>query len=180
MNDALTSDSGIWSNGDPNSGTCVFDGKGLHAKATNYYHQCHSSTSASDFTYEVEFEFGTARVAGLLFRCNGGGTGYYVEVGRSGHIWLNYGIDGKNHGPEDLLDVNVPEPDVKAAHKLAVTAVGDVLTVYFDGKKLKSVTDKTLTSGTVSVLTDGGAAPSGASGVGETVFRNARLWTPAT
>ncbi|MGY0231968.1 family 16 glycoside hydrolase [Longispora urticae] len=175
LNDPMTSGS-RWQNLSDNTGTCPVRGDGLHATATNKYHECYNNTSATDYTYEVQFSFGTARAAGLFFRQSGPGSWYLVEIGRSGHVWLGKGVAGN---PEpDLAEAYLSAPDPGTFHTLAVVAHGTSLTVHLDGGKVLAATDPTFSRGSIGVFTDGGRAPDGVDPVAESVFRNARVWTP--
>ncbi|MFC8849153.1 MULTISPECIES: family 16 glycoside hydrolase [unclassified Micromonospora] len=179
LDDPMTKNSGHWRNKSENTGTCTFAADGYHVASSggNKYHECYGTKSVRDFTYEVEFSFGTARAAGLFFRQDGPGSWYWTEIGRSGTVWLSKGVDGVSADP-DLFVGQVPAPDPDEWHTLAVTGVGTKLTVYVDGHRVGSITDRQFDSGPIGVFTDGGKAPDGTDPDGESLFRNVRVWAP--
>jgi hypothetical protein len=167
--DSLLKPSSRWSNDHSATGECTFKSDGLHVSAPNKYHECYGRTSVTDFTYEVEYKFPNARVAGLFFRQSGPGQWYSVYVGHSGHVWLGW------PGNDTAAEMYVTQPSPNGWHKLAVSAIGNKITVYVDGKQF-SVTDGTYSAGAVGLMTDGGQPPNGDEANGETVFRNVRIW----
>jgi len=176
LDEPMIAENGRWSNFRPDNGTCRFAEDGLHVGANNYYHECYGTTSVQDFTYEVEFSFGTAKVAGIFFRQSGDGSWYWAMVGRSGKVWLSKGVNGAPVEP-DLFTGSVAPLDPGQRHRLAVTGVGSQLTVYVDGERVGTVTDRQFTEGRIGVYTDGGRAD-GTGPSGETIFHHVRVWAP--
>jgi hypothetical protein len=169
LSDSLLKPSNRWSNDTPATGGCAFKADGLHVSAPNYYHECYGRISVTNFTYEVEYKFPGARVAGIFFRQSGSGQWYSVYIGHSGHVWLSRpGIDA-------VGEMYVTQPNPSGWHKLAVSAIGDKITVYAEGKQF-TATDATYSAGPVGLITDGGQPPNGDQAGGETVFRNVRIW----
>ncbi|MFC8849154.1 MULTISPECIES: hypothetical protein [unclassified Micromonospora] len=179
LDQAMVAENGGWRNLNSGTGTCRFAPDGYHVASSdgNKYHECYGTKSVRDFTYEVEFSFGTARAAGLFFRQDGPGSWYWTEIGRSGTVWLSKGVDGVSADP-DLFVGQVPAPDPARRHRLAVTGVGDRFTVYVDGERVGEMTDGQFDSGGIGVFTDGGKAPDGTDPDGETIFHHVRLWQP--
>ncbi|MEV4757124.1 family 16 glycoside hydrolase [Micromonospora sp. NPDC049559] len=179
LDQAMVAENGGWRNLNSGTGTCRFGPDGYHVASTggNKYHECYGTKSVRDFTYEVEFSFGTARAAGIFFRQSGEGSWYFAEVGRSGTVWLSKGVAGSPADP-DLFTGQAPAPDPARRHRLAVTAVGDRFAVYVDGERVGEMTDGQFAEGGIGVFTDGGKAPDGTDPDGETVFHHVRLWQP--
>lgn len=174
LSDSLTKASSRWANDNPASGGCAFRSDGYHVTSPIKYHECYGRTSVRDFTYEVEFRFPQARVAGLFFRQSGDGKWYSLYAGHSGHVWL---VRNDGGGAEETLGEKYgPEPDADGWHKLAVTGVGGSFTVFLDGVKQFSAQDSAYRSGPIGLITDGGRPPNGEDANGDTVFRNARVW----
>ncbi|MEV4757123.1 LamG-like jellyroll fold domain-containing protein [Micromonospora sp. NPDC049559] len=179
LDDPMTRNTGRWSNDNDATGTCRFASDGYHVESSNghRFHECYGDLRVEDFTYEVRFHFGTARAAGVFVRQSGDGSWYFAMIGRSGTVWLSKGVAGVPEDP-DLFTGSVDPPDPNGWHRLAVTGVGDTLTVYVDGERVGSITDGQFDAGPIGVFTDGGRAPDGADPHGETIFRDVRVWRP--
>ena len=173
LDDRNAGDWAQWRNYRPENGTCEYASNGYHVAANDHYHECYREFTVREFTYEVEFSFGTAKVAGIFFRQSGDGKWYWARVARSGNVVIGVGANGSD---QHLFAGSVPEPDPNRWHRLAVTGVGSRLTVYVDGERVGAVSDGTYTEGPIGVFTDGGR-PDG-SPDGEAIFRRARVWIP--
>jgi hypothetical protein len=170
LSDPLTSPADHWVNGSGSAGTCQFRPSGLHVRPARPfgYHECTSTGSFRNFTYEVTFTFGTARSGGILFRGAPVANWYDAQYSADGEAL----VSKVSHGVvTDLSSRKIAVPALGSAHVIAVVVAGRDITFYVDHKRAVSAADSSFLSGWIGVYSSNTKAG------GHTVFRNARVWT---
>lgn len=159
-----------------NSGACTFTSGGyqVNSNKAQFFYLCAStSNSYSNFTFEVHVQINKGDCGGLIFRSDSNAGKFYLfEVCTDGsynlYIYRNF------NGDSTLL-ANASSPAIKSGpnqlNVLAITAQGNVLTLYANSQKITSVTNSVYSSGQVGMVADSNNNPTGV------LFSNARLWT---
>ena len=179
LDDRPTANSPAW-NGDPaGTGSCQPKADGMHVltAAAGAVHGCLSATTVGDATVEASMALGSAPAGGVLLRHSGKGSWYAAGVDRSGRAFLTPYTAGA--AGADLVSAPVARFDPKAAHLVAVTAVGSALTLYVDGRRIGAASSAGYRSGpvggfTATVPTASDASATATVGV---VLQRLRVWT---
>lgn len=169
LDDPLTT-SAHWSNKSTGTGTCRIDHAGLHDVITGQfqYHECYSDVSASNFTFQVSFKFGSATGAGIFFRMVRDGTWYNAQFSKNGRAEMSKAVStvpAPLGTPHDFSP-----PDLSATHTMAIVAIGSKIVFYVDQKRAITVYDSSFRAGSLGVYAVN-AIPDGS-----TLFRDAKVW----
>ena len=177
LNDPLSDNTGnnSW---DETSGTvdgsCVFIGGDYHVSEARqgYLQPCFAeSTNFSNFAYQVQLIFDKGNQAGIIFRATSSkDTFYFFHIGIDGSYALDLyksaqQANALSHGFSSAITTGLTQ-----SNQIAVIAVKGQLFLYANQQYITSITDSTLTSGTIGVAVQDGTIPA------EVEFSNAQVW----
>ena len=163
-----------WAQGTAADGACTFTSSGYQVdspKTQTYYYCGSTSSTYSNFSFEVQAQIVKGDCGGLIFRANTDTSQLYLfEICSDGSY--NLFIYRNANGDSTLL-ANAPSSAIKSGQPniLAVTAQGSTLTLYVNSQKITSITNTTYTRGQVGVVADS------TNNATQVLFTNARLWT---
>jgi hypothetical protein len=159
-------------------GSCVFTGGDYHATEARlgYIQPCFAeSTNFSNFAYQVQMIFDKGNQAGIIFRATGSkDTFYFFHIGIDDSYALDLYKSAKqatalSHGFSSAIT-----PGLTQANQIAVIAMKGQLLLYANQQYITSITDNTLTSGTIGVAVQDSTNPT------EVEFSNAQVWNVST
>jgi hypothetical protein len=177
LNDPL-SDNSNNNNWDTSNGTtasgCAFNNSTYHVieRQKGYFQPCLAeATNFSDFAYEVQMTMDTGTQGGIVFRANGSQNTFYLfRIGIDGSYFLDL---YKSNTTPVLLSYGYTAaitPGLSQQNTIAVIAVQHSIDLYVNQQYVASVTNTTLTSGTIGVASYDDSVPT------EIEFSNAQVW----
>ncbi len=106
--------------------------------------------SGSDVYVETSFQnMGTHNINNISVICRASEEGFYEFSMLSGGLWYIWYYDGATGNFRSLNDGGIADLDYDAPHTIGASCIGNSLTFYFDGEKVKNGTIKN------SMLTEG-------------------------
>lgn len=108
----------------------------------------------ADVYVETRFQnMGTHNINNISVICRATDRGWYEFSMLSGGLWYIWRYDVDNNKYVKLTDGGIPDLNYDAPHTIGASCVGDTLTFYFDGEKLKNgvIKDKTYLEGQVGL-----------------------------
>lgn len=171
LNDPLSDNSlgYFWGEGEISNGACTFTDGSYQVKSPSYiHHLCFATaTSFADFAYEVHMTISQGNEGGMAFRINESQGAYYI-------FWLN--VNGgytlslsKNNSLLQTLKSGI-NFTIQRTNVIAVTAIGNTITLYINGQNTDSVNDSTYSQGEIGVAALSEGRPT------VVTFSNARVW----
>ncbi len=177
LNDPLTDNSNN-NNWDTSNGTtaagCAFTNGTYHVieRQKGYFQPCLAeATNFSDFAYEVQMTVDSGTQGGIVFRANGSQNTFYLfRIGIDG----SYFLDLYNGSTAPVLlsygYTAAITPGLSQQNTIAVIAVQHSIDLYVNQQYVASVTNTSLTSGTIGVASFDDSVPT------EIEFSNAQVW----
>ncbi len=175
LNDPLSANSrGYgWEEFSPNSSgaSCQFEGGAYHSiESQNYYHACHASLQASNFTLEVQMQIIQGNCGGLVLRdTTSQAHAYGFQVCQNGSYALDR-LDGFSAGWVTLASSSngAIKTGLNQSNVIAAVANGSTFDLYINHQMITSVNDSSYTQGQFGLSAEGNT---------EAVYTNARMWT---
>ncbi len=174
--DPLSSPSS-WSSSSDSSfgGACQFSNGALHITQAppNKLYPCNaSSTSFSNFAFEVQMNIIAGDCGGIGFRNDGSnGKVYFFEVCQNGSYTLHRYTDNTHQTPLTNNSSSAISTGLNQSNTIAVLASGSTIELYVNQQKIGSVNDSTYSTGTIGLIA------SAYSNQAEVAYTNARVWT---
>jgi len=158
-------------------GTCQFLG-GAYQVSTNFSsnrHWCDASQRFSNFAFEVQMTILSGDSGGMIFRVdNALNIEYVFSVSQNGTCELSI-VQGTQ--TTNTLVQPAPRPAVHQGlgktNIIAVLARGNTITLYVNHQQIALVTDSTLSSGLIGLVSS--SAPGGSQAT--VAYSNERIWT---
>ncbi len=153
---------------------CAFNNGTYHVieRQKGYLQPClATSTSFSDFAYEVQMTVDTGTQGGIIFRANGSQSSFYLfRIGVDGSYFLDLYQNATTASTLSNGYSAAITPGLGQQNTIGVIAVQNTLDLYVNQQYVASVTDSTLSSGEIGVASYDSSVPT------EIEFSNAQVW----
>lgn len=150
-----------WDNGtDSTGGSCKFSGNGyvVGQTQTQYFNTCFAkNTHVTDFTFQVNMTILQGDRGGMLFRADPQTDKlYYFRVNQDGSYYLILYVDatGTNARIIDRGSASSFHTGLNQQNTLGVVARGSSLGLYVNKQLINTITDSTISSGTIGFAAD--------------------------
>ncbi len=157
------------------SGSCGFNGGAYHVSDTDktvFVYCVAGNTSFSDFTYQVAMTIDKGDCGGLVFRADVNTNSFYqFLVCQDGS--LDMSVYSNNNSGKVLVQPKTSsaiQTGLNQQNVIGVVAQGSSMNLYVNNQNVGSVTDSTLTSGSIGVIAQAVNSASDAS------YNNAKVW----
>lgn len=164
-----------WSETSGSDGSCGFNGGAYHVADTapNFFVYCVAeNTSFSDFAYQVTMTIDKGDCGGIVFRVDlNTNSFYHFVVCQSGVMLLS--VYSNNNSGKVLIQAKASsaiQTGLNAQNVIGVVAQGSSISVFINNQNVGSVTDSSLTSGSIGVIAE---AINNAS---DAFYSNAKVW----
>jgi pSer/pThr/pTyr-binding forkhead associated (FHA) protein len=156
------------------SGNCGFNGGAYHVSdtTTNFFVYCVAgNTNYSDFAYQVTMTIDKGDCGGIVFRADVSTSSFYnFVVCQAGALELS--VFSNNNGkvliqPKDSTAIKT---GLNQQNVIGVVAQGSSINLYINNQNVGSVTDSTLTSGSI------GAVAEAVNIASDAAYNNAKVW----
>ena len=172
------SSSSYWSSSSDSSfgGACQFSNGALHitqAPPSKRYTCDASSTSFSNFAFEVQMNIIAGDCGGIGFREGSGGKSYYFDVCQNGNYRLYLYVDytGSNSRALRYSTSSAISTGTNQSNTIAVLASGSTIELYVNQQKIDSVNDTSYSEGSTDLVA------TAYNNQTEVAYTNARVWT---